>query len=205
MSVFKRWLYKKILSMQTTPITHTHLKYLFFDENGRKYYSFDGLGIPIQRVAQAETYKMWMGAGLNPDNILFFVDESDKAVNNALVKDKQFAKNMARVSAINDELRQRCKYVMPYELIYNLLAVQIVREDENPLEYSNEIQLQKVEAFKKLDKESNYTFFLNIKEFQTLCASLNMSEEKWREYLTTTLNVEERYIKEAMSILSKER
>jgi hypothetical protein len=191
-----------LFSIQKTPLTHKELKREFADTDGKWYYSFDGLAMPINRVAQAENYKIWLNNGLTKKNLLYFLDESDKSVNAALVRDKEFAKQMAKIITINNEIRERAKMVIPSELIYNILAVQFIREDEDPVSFNNNIHLEKVAMFKNIDSNNNYSFFLHTKQLKMLLHSLNMSEGQWMEYLKSSVPKEEQYQRMMETILS---
>lgn len=201
--MFRKALYKWLFTIQSTPLTHKELKREFADTNGKWYYSFDGLGMPINRVAQAENYKIWLNNGLTKNNLLFFLGESDKAVNSALLKDKEYAKQMAKVVTINNEMRQCANFVIPIELMYNMLAVQFIREDEDPATFNNSTQLEKVEMFKELDVKNNHSFFLHTNELKTLTSSLNMSESQWKEYLISSAPKDAQYQKLLEVFLSK--
>ena len=54
--------------------------------------------------------------------------------------------------------------VLHDELFYNIIAVQLIRQDESPTEFNNEIHMQKVKAFKEMDLQDD-AFFLCIKEY----------------------------------------
>ena len=63
------------------------------------------------------------------------------------------------------------------ELFYNILAVQIVRDDEDPYTYTNAIQLQKVEAFKKEQHTGNLYFFFQQPELKNLSDLLKITQQ----------------------------
>jgi hypothetical protein len=200
--LFRKLIYKWLFSIQKTPLTHKELKREFADTNGKWYYSFEGLAMPINRVAQAENYKIWLNNGLTKKNLLYFLSESDKCVNNAVLKDKDFAKQMAKIITINGEMRDRANMVIPTELIYNILAVQFIRQDEDPTTFNNNIQLEKVAMFKDLDEKNNNSFFLQTNQLKALLFSLNMSESQWMEYLKSSVPKEEQYQRMIETILS---
>ena len=62
------------------------------------------------------------------------------------------------------------------ELFYNIIAIQLIRHDENPTEFNNDIQMEKVEAFKQLDKKDD-TFFLAIQEYLSQLGLQNITKD----------------------------
>lgn len=83
------------------------------------------------------------------------------------------------------------------ELFYNIIAIQIVRHDESPSEFNNEIHLQKVEVFKKLDKQDD-GFFLNIQELLNQLGLTNITRESLQDLLK-----ESRIAREAIERMMK--
>jgi hypothetical protein len=131
----------------------------FIDSNGRSYFAYGkNSSLPIERLGKLMEYMQWMSAGLTSVELDKLLDAMDKAIMAGL----KTGKNAARIGAILEEIRLRKKMVIHHELLYNYLAVQWIRDDENPLVFNNQIQLEKVEQFKiEVSKSNAYFFFQN--------------------------------------------
>jgi len=201
--LFKSTFLKEYAKDQLIPFTFKDLKKEFVDLDGKQYYSYTGMAMPISRISKAEDFKIWANNGLTQPTLLALIKQGDEAINKALLKDKDFAKQMAKLYTIHNEIKDRANYVIHSELIYNAIAIQYVREDEDPTDYNNEIQLQKVLAFKELDEKNDYAFFLNQPQLKTLMDSLNMSREKWVELVKNSFQKDIQYQKIMEQVLSR--
>lgn len=201
--LFKSTFLKEYAKDQLIPFTFKELKKEFVDLNGSQYYSFSSMAMPLNRIVKAEDYKLWFNNGLTSETLMFFLDEIDKSLDKALTKEKDFAKNMAKISTVTNEMRTRATMVFQSEIIYNILAVQFVREDEDPTNFNNEIHIEKVKAFKELDENSEYAFFLKTPQLNQLLNSLSMSKEKWQDYLKDLAKKDMEYLNQVKEYLSR--
>lgn len=171
-SEFLEYLHKK----NGTKLTKENLTFAFFDLKGNAYYKFNkDMALPMARLGKMYEYMMWLSSGVTGDELNSLLDYADKALTEGIKN----TKNAAKIGFIISELKDRKNMVVHPELFYNIIAVQIIRGDESITEFNNEIQMQKVEAFKKLDTH-NDTFFLNIQEY---LAALNLSKITKEQYL----------------------
>ena len=178
-SLFEKGFLKYLHKKNGTKLTKDNLTFSFFDLEGKGYYKFPKeLSLPMVRLGKLHEYINWLGAGITGEELDKMLDNADKALTDGL----KIGKNAAKIGFIISELRDKKKMVVHDELFYNIIAVQIIRHDEVPTVFNNQIQLEKVEAFRKLN-ETNDTFFLNISEF---LQALNWSNITQKE-LTDTL------------------
>ncbi|MES2592412.1 MAG: hypothetical protein V4608_11035 [Bacteroidota bacterium] len=188
---FLKYLHKK----NGTKLTKENLSFSFFDLAGNGYYKFPKeLALPMVRLGKLHEYTKWLSAGVTGSELDDMLDKADKALTDGI----KTGKNAAKIGFVISELRDRKKMVVHDELFYNIIAVQIIRHDESPTEFNNEIQLQKVAEFRKLN-ESNDTFFLNISEY---LKALNWSNIT-REELLDTLNNSTMYRKETSRMMGE--
>lgn len=153
---FIRYLNKK----NEIKLTKDNLAFAFHDTDGNGYYKFSKeLELPLCRAAKIQEYVTWLVRGCSKHEYLNLVEVADTALSCGL-KD---GKGMANLGYALHEMKERVKMVVHDELFYNILAVQYIRNDEDPTSFSNEIQQQKVEAFIKLNSSGD-TFFLAIQE-----------------------------------------
>lgn len=175
----KKTEFSKLVALdQNTSFDIGQMEYSLVDLNGKKYYSFpETLAIPLERLGKIEEYLQWITSGLTGDSLEFLCNEMDKLLSEGLKN----GKNAGMLGMIIIEIKHRKNMAIPVELMYNLLAVQLIREDENPEVFNNHIHLEKIVALKELNEKTG-GFFFGLKELKKLQSLLDMSPEKWSEY-----------------------
>lgn len=195
-----KWIGKLFKKKVITSIPHSKLEFCFFDSNGLKYYKFpEAMSLPIERFGKLQEFMMWMSAGLTSVELDTLLDEADKAIIGGLTT----GKNASKIGYIITQIRERKTMVIHTELLYNFLAVQIIREDEPTEHFNNAIHLEKIQQFKQETKDGRtYDFFLRI-GLKKLNDLFNMSEAEWNQYWQESLQAQQ-ILKEATKIISKE-
>jgi len=156
----KYWL-KRINKKMSIKLTVNNLMHSFIDMDGNAYYSFPKeIEMPISRMAKMQEYLMWLAKGVSKEEYIKAIDYAESALIGGL-KD---SKGVAKIGFVLHELKDRCNMVLHDELFYNIIAVQLIRQDESPTEFNNEIHMQKVKAFKEMDLQDD-AFFLCIQEY----------------------------------------
>lgn len=181
------WLYKKYkdqfikLYLEETKAKGSFkgMEYKFTDSNGLKYYGYtDKMNMSFDRFGKLNEFYTWWSNGLSGEELAELIDLADKALENGLVTmEKGKRVNAIRIGAILNEIRTRKDMVKPMDLVYNILACQIIREDEELSTYNEGIQKEKVKQFKE-----EPAFFLHMKEFTQLFNSVIMSPEEFIKY-----------------------
>jgi len=194
-------LFSRSEPVSPTSIPHAKLELCFTDSKGIKYYKFpENMTLPLERFGKLQEYMTWMASGISPDEIDMLMDKADKALTEGLLQKK----NAALIGFIISEIRNRKGMVIHTELLYNFLAVQVIRQDEAPEVYSNSIQMKKVEQFKEETKNGKtYDFFLRI-GLKKLNALYNMSEAEWSRLWEESIQAQ-RLLKEAMKVIQSEK
>lgn len=178
-SFFEKGFVKYLHEKNGTQIKKENLKFAFFDLKGLSYYKFTkDLALPMVRLGKLHEYMKWLSAGVTGSELDDMLDNADKALTDGIKN----GKNASKIGFVISELRDRKKMVVNDELFYNIIAVQMVRSDESPTEFNNEIQLQKVQALRLLN-ESNDTFFLNISEYLRALNWSNITREELMDIL----------------------
>lgn len=196
-----KWIGKLFQREIITSIPHSKLELCFTDTDGKKYYKFpESMSLPIERFGKLQEYMMWMSAGLTSVELDNLLDEADKALMDGLLQKK----NAAKIGFIITQIRERKNMIIHTELLYNFLAVQVIREDEKPEYFNNAIHLKKIEQFKEETKNGKtYDFFLKI-GLKKLNDLFNMSEEEWNQCWEESLEAQ-RILKEIRNkILNEE-
>jgi hypothetical protein len=170
---------KYLLKKNGTGFTKDNMTFSFHDLDGNAYYSFaKDVSLPVVRLGKLQEYYTWLSAGVTGEELEKMIEAADSALTNGL-KD---AKGMAKIGFILSELKDRKNMVLHPELYYNIIAAQVIRHDEKVNDWNNEIQMQKVEAFKEMDKYSD-TFFLATHELLMQLNSLSITRQQLHDLL----------------------
>lgn len=192
----------RLLMALDKPQTHAKLEFGFTDSNGANYFKYpQDTSIAIERWGKMNEYMMWMSAGLTSGELDKLVHEGKKAIADGLAVD---TRNVAKLSIVFDQIEQRKNMVIHTELFYNYVAIQLIREDERPEEFNNEIQMQKVEQFKKEVAQGNcYDFFFRL-GLSKLNALMDMSKSEWEQFWESSRQ-EQQLLNEAVKVLQSKK
>ena len=195
------WLVKDhFLKAQFKPVGFEQLELAFLDSDSKKFFKFsEKMALPLERWAHLNKYLALYERGLSGEAMDELLDAIEVAIEDGLKDPKK--KSAARIGAIVHQMRWRKGMIVPPELIYNILAVQLVREDETIEAFDNDIQMQKVEQLKKEVAKYGCSFFLQFRELRKLYDFSTMSESEWEQYWTDC-QLEQKAIQEAIKILS---
>lgn len=155
----------------------------YTDKKGNVYRGWErDADIPTVRYAKVLEFLQYMIKGLSPkedellDNqLLSILEEGVKDANN---------RAFARASAIVMERQKRRELIVHTQLCYDVLACQIVRQDENPYDFSNPIHLEKVDMLMEENKDGHVDFFFQMHELKRVRDLLGIPKEDWQQFLT---------------------
>ena len=143
------------------------MKAEFQDDKGRWYYTFhDEADVPIARLAEAHTFMQFLAAGLSPDTF-------DKAYGTLteLFATKQFIK----AGVVINDLTDLNKRIVNLDALVNIIAVNYVREDEDPTVVNQGIQSSKCDFLKSETEQGR--FFFRLPMFARLLNNQTLSNE----------------------------
>ena len=182
------------------PLGFQALEFAFSSLDGKKYYRFpDALSIPLERDSKMTEFIYLYSRGLSPDSFDKLLDIMEEELTNGLGDKK--SKAASKIGAIIHQMRWRKNMCVPVELLYNILAVQLIREDEKIEVFDNEKHMQKVEEIKALVAKYGCGFFLGYKELKMLFDFTTKSESEWREFWVNC-QVETEVMKQVLKTLS---
>lgn len=192
--------FKKKWNRVESSIPHSTLELCFIDSAGNKYYKFpESMSLPVERFGKLQEFMMWMSASLTPAEFDALIDEGEKALMTCMTDKKGFSK----IGFVFTMMKERRQMVVHTELLYNFLAIQVVRQDELAEHFNNAIQIEKVEQFKKETADGKtYDFFLRI-GLKKLNDLFNMSEQEWNQFWGESLE-QQNLLKEMLKTISKE-
>ena len=175
------------------------LEHRYTDLNGVNYSGFTSdMSLPVDRLGRLYGFMEVLMKGMTVQE-----DEAiDKAIIDALESGLKNPKEKAaaKIGALIMEREKRRKMVIHTEILYNLLAVQWIREDEDPAVYNNEIQMQKVIQFQKeVESRGAYVFF-QVPELKQLNSFLRLSKEEWDAFWSESI-VQQKVLQEALNTI----
>lgn len=170
---------------QVSAIYRTHLakrskenlEAAFHDNQGRLYYTFrDADRIPAERVAEAHVYLQFLAAGIDPDTF----KESIKTI------EAHFAKGeTVNACAVLHFMSEHGRRIVNFDAMVNVIAVNHVREDEDPMIFNKTIHAEKCNFLKSETQEGRFFFRLPmcLKFLNDATLSTKDLETLWAEYI----------------------
>jgi hypothetical protein len=156
MSLFQRAL-AKIKGKRENPFPHSkHIIKHAFDVGGVPYFEFDTMAnLPWKRAMQV----MSIYEEMNSKCDKFYLQKHTEAIDAILTKKRIALPEMAQLSALNEQMKERLNWVISEDLIYKLAAVVFFDANENPDAYEWQYAAKKIEYWKKT--EGVQDFFLH--------------------------------------------
>lgn len=182
------------------------LQSAFKDLKGNQYHRFENQDLmSIERLGELKKYYTWLIRGLSNIELEELIGQANEGIILAMrnIDDKnKIEKYLANVISTHAEIQMRSEKISNTELYLNLLAVQYIRDDEDPLIFSETIQKEKVIAFKEASGKLD-SFFFALPEYHKLCKLLNITANEWMEFQELSQKVQQR--NKDVSIMLKER
>lgn len=156
-----KWLYKLAPKQFNSLVYETdqnrldwreHCEIGFIDSDGTKYWRYKpDYKMPIQRMSYVDTLKLqYIQAWGATEQKLF--DERLDELFKELERDKglgSYYKKLANLKSLLDEKRLRESHIIQTDILIEMVACLLIRDDENPTEVNEQVLKQKVETFKK--------------------------------------------------------
>jgi hypothetical protein len=172
--LFRKQFIKYLNRENSIKLTVNNLAFAFHDLDGNGYFKFPKeMELPLIRTGKVQEFLMWLVKGVSKDEYLAALEVAEKALVNGISDQK----GTAKIGFVIHELKDRCNMTLHDELFYNIIAAQLIRNDESPTEFNNDIHMQKVQAFKAMDV-CNDAFFLAIPELLAPLGLLNITKEQ---------------------------
>lgn len=152
------------------PLDLKELNLSFVDSTGKAWYEYpEGMGNPMKRMAANLQAYEYLTARMSPE----MFDAAVEDINAALAHGK-----VVEAGAILTRLKTLKEEVIPVDVLINLIATDLVREDENPKEHNQTIHGQKCDYLKDaIDKGEDFFFRLNV--VKDLSKRFKISSESW--------------------------
>jgi len=155
--------------------------------------------MPLERFAMSMTLLERLSSGLSGSEMDKILNEMEKALAAGLSNPKTAALMGAYIHVI----RERQNTVIHRDLLLNIAATWIIREDENPAVVNPDVHQQKLSVFEELSKGGAHDFFYNL-GIEPLMPLFNISVDEFQT-LWEYNNMELRKLNEALRQLSSHR
>lgn len=156
------------------PLDLKDLDFAFVDTNGKSWYEFpDGLGNPMKRIAANLQAYEYLTARLSPE----MFDAAVNDVNEALAHGK-----VVEAGAILKRLVELKEEVIPLDVLINLIATDLVREDESPTGDNTRIHQEKCDYLKTAIERGD-SFFFRLTVVKDLSKRFKISQDGWKTIL----------------------
>ena len=189
----------KILSAERKPLHLSSLSFAFVDSDGKKYFRFPkDVTLPGERFGKLNEYVTFISKGLTAEEDIMLDEAIERLLEAGIGKSQ---KNVSAIGAILQERKKRRSLVIHTELLYNFIAVQLIREDESPESFDNDIQMQKVTMFKQMTKTGSTYFFFQKQELNRLSNLSGMSQSEWDQYWQESL-IQQRALPESLKVFA---
>lgn len=165
---------KYISQRWSKPLDFKELTFAFIDTTGKAWYEFpDGLGNPMKRMAANLQAYEYLTARMSPE----MFDAAVVDINAALAHGQ-----VVEAGAILTRLKTLKDEVIPVDVLINLIATDLVREDENPKDHNQGIHQEKCDYLKDaIDRGDSFFFLLTV--VKDLSKRFKISNEGWTNIL----------------------
>ena len=152
------------------PLDFKELSLAFIDTNGKAWYEYpDGLGNPIKRMAANLQAYEYLTARMSPE----MFDAAVEDVNKALAHGK-----VVEAGAILTRLKTLKDEVIPVDVLINLIATDLVREDEDPKDHNQTVHQEKCDYLKAAIERGD-SFFFQLTVVNGLSERFKISNDGW--------------------------
>lgn len=151
---------------------------------GHSYYSFpQQMALPFERVAKNMEYFEWLQNGISPAEFdLLYSQIQIQLAHISAAKNKD-AEAVKKLGTLIYELQTRRQKALPYYVLINLAANNLIREDEDPQVVSSQIHHQKCDDLQNEIETGSNAFFLTLPQLKILSEMQNMSSDELTLFL----------------------
>lgn len=161
------------------------------DLDGKVYYRFTGSStiIPLERMGKMQDFLTMMSAGLDEKELTALIDVANNELALAMAGKKA---DVIKIGAVLSQIKERQQMILHDQLMWQFMAVQLVREDEPAARFVQKIHDEKVEALQQLYyQHPDYAFF-QTPELRLLNDLLKSSPQDWEILLLNSIRERDR-------------
>lgn len=175
---FKPIFLKHYFNEQSKRSGFENMQKSFIDSNNKQYYTpLNHFDFPSERVKAIEKGIMRLKAGLSEEDEDLILDTMEKALNSGKKSE------LSMIGHCIIEMRKRKDLVLHPDVLFDIVALKHIREDEKPHLVDPVIHREKVEQLKRDSNGGLYDFFYKM-GLTTLIPYLEKLESDWSEFMT---------------------
>ena len=127
-----------------------------FTFDGYTYYRFaKETNMPLERFSMSMSLLERLSSGVSGSELELILTEMEKDISLGLSNPR----NAARVTTYIHVLRERQNTIIHRDILLNIAATWLIRDDENPNVINPDVHQKKLEAFEEMCKEGEHDFF----------------------------------------------
>jgi hypothetical protein len=162
-----------------------------FTQDGYNYLRFPKeTNMPLERFSMSMALLERLSSGISGSEMEGILEGMEKALAAGLSNPK----NAALVATYIHIIRERQDTIIHRDLLLNIAATWIIRDDEDPTIINNDIHKEKLEVFEKMCKEGSHDFFTRL-AIEPLTPLMSMSPEDFQKLWEYNVQAQRNLIK----------
>lgn len=183
-SKHKEAILKLVATEHVSRVSHADLKFEFVAASGKRYYSFpEKMSLPLVRLAKNMEFIDWFRNGIDPTEMATVCDKMIAHLAYAREGGKDQKERINHAAVLADELNKRRLTYAPLIIIHNLAANNLIREDEDPSLFTNQMHAVKCDELEQEIESGNNAFFLTLPQLRIFSEIQSMSPPELTKYL----------------------
>jgi len=146
--------------------------------------------MPLERFSMSMALLERLSSGISGSEMELILEGMEKALSAGLSNPK----NAALVATYIHIIRERQDTIIHRDLLLNIAATWIIRDDEDPTIINNDIHKEKLEVFEKMCKEGSHDFFTRL-GIEPLIPLMSMSPEDFQKLWEYNVEAQRNLIK----------
>lgn len=179
--LFNRWNKNQSNYNLVNVFTHDGYNYLRFPKE---------TNMPLERFSMSMSLLERLSSGISGSEMESILEGMEKALSAGLSNPK----NAALVATYIHIIRERQDTIIHRDILLNIAATWIIRDDEDPTIINNDIHKQKLEVFEKMCMEGPHDFF-TLLGIEPLVPLMSMSQEDFKKLWDFNLEAQRNLIK----------
>ncbi len=178
---FNRWNQKQLSYNLVKVFTKDGYNYLRFPKE---------TNMPLERFSMSMALLERLSSGISGTEMESILEGMEKALAAGLTNPK----NAALVATYIHIIRERQDTIIHRDLLLNIAATWIIRDDEDPTIINNDIHKEKLDVFEKMCKEGSHDFFTRL-GIEPLIPLMSMSPSDMQKLWEYNLEAQRNLIK----------
>ena len=162
-----------------------------FNKDGYTYLRFPKeTNMPLERFSMSMALLERLSSGISGSEMEGILEGMEKALAAGLTNPK----NAALVATYIHIIRERQDTIIHRDILLNIAATWIIRDDEDPTIINNDIHKEKLVVFEAMCKEESHDFFYRL-GIEPLIPLMSMSPEDFKKLWEYNLEAQRNLIK----------